>query len=132
VLVFALGLPLVSLIIKDPVNPGIFALLSLATLLVQLFFIGIGIFLAALLNKIKQVTPIALGVVFFFFIIELVNQSIQEKGLTFLTPFSYFKGSYIVAHRCYDSTYLFVDLAVFILLTLAGAWLYQKRDMHAA
>jgi ABC-2 type transport system permease protein len=131
ILVFTLGLALVSLISKDDVSPGIFALLSFVTFLVQLFFIGIGTTIAALLQKIKSVTPIALGVVFFFFIIELVNQSLRQKSLTYMTPFSYFKGSYIIKSRGYDSTYLLIDLAVFVVFTLLGYWLYQKKDMHA-
>jgi ABC-2 type transport system permease protein len=131
VAIFTLGLASVRLIIKDGADAGIFALLSFVTFLVQLFFIGIGMAIAAALKKIKSVMPVTLGVVFFFFIIEMVNQSLLEKGLTFVTPFSYFKGSYILANRGYDTIYLIIDLTVFVVFTLLSYWIYQKKDVHA-
>jgi ABC-2 type transport system permease protein len=129
--VFSLGLASVQAIISERIDLGVFTLLTLTTLLVQLFFMGVGMAIAAAVQKIKSVMPITLGVVFFFFIIELVNQSLLEKGLTYVTPFSYFKGSYILANKSYDASYLIVDLSVFLALTLLSFWLYQKKDVHA-
>jgi ABC-2 type transport system permease protein len=131
ILLFGIGLPATSLIVNQRIDAGIFALLSFSTLLVQLFFAGIGLLLAAAIQRIKSVMAITLGVVFFFFIIELLNQSLLEKNLTYLTPFSYFKGSGILASRSYDPAYLIVDLSVFVVFTAAAFVIYQRRDVHA-
>ncbi|HBP38619.1 MAG TPA: hypothetical protein DD640_07755 [Clostridiales bacterium] len=131
IIIFGAGLAAANLLAADKPDVLTFTLLCFSILFVQLFFAGIGLALAAVLQKIKSVMPITLGVVFFFFIIELINQSLQEKPLTYLTPFSYFKGSDILASRVYDSTYLIIDLAVFVVFTGLGYWIYQKKDVHS-
>jgi ABC-2 type transport system permease protein len=131
ILLFGIGIAAVNLVVGDSIDMGVFALLSFSNFFVQLFFVGIGLALAALLQKIKSVMPITLGVVFFFFIIELINESLLEKPLTYLTPFSYFKGSAILSSHSYDPAYLLIDLAVFVVFTLLGYWIYQKRDVHS-
>ncbi len=128
---FGVGIFTVGLITGETVDPAIYALLSFSTLLVQLFFVGIGLAIAAAMQKIKSVMPITLGIVFFFFIIEMINQSIMDKPLTYLTPFSYFKGSAILSAHGYDPIYLVVDLFVFVFFTALAFWVYQKKDVHA-
>lgn len=128
---FAVGLAAVNLIVIDKIDVGIYALLSFSLFFVQLFFVGIGLALSAALQKIKAVMPITLGIVFFFFIIELINESLLDKNLTYLTPFAYFKGSAILASHSYELIYLVIDLAVFAVFSALGFWLFQKKDIHA-
>ena len=130
-LLFGLGLAGIKMIVGEAIDPLIFALLSFSTLFVQLFFVSIGMALTAAIQRIKSVMAITLGIVFFFFIIEMLNQSLMEKSLTYLTPFSYFKGSAILANRGYTASYLIVDLAVFVVFTLIACLVYQKRDVHS-
>jgi len=128
---FGIGLIVIRLVINEAFDYGTFALISFSVFFVQLFFVGIGLTIAALAQKIKSVMPITLGVVFFFFIIELVNESIRDQKLSYLTPFAYFKGAGIISNRGYDMTYLLVDLAVFAVFTAIGYLIYQKKDFHS-
>ncbi|MDD2534263.1 MAG: ABC transporter permease subunit [Eubacteriales bacterium] len=128
---FTLGLAEIKIIIKQPIDVGIFALLVFAMLLVQLFFLGIGSVVAAAASKIKSIMPVALGIVFFFFIIELVNESLHLKELTYLTPFAYFKGSSILTLRHYEWPLLAIDLTIFVVATGLSFWIYQRKDFHA-
>lgn len=107
-----------------------FELLGAMTM-VQLFFIGLGSLIAALLDRIKNPTPMTLGIVFFFFIVELVNQSLLDANLTYLTPFSYFKGSDLLAHGGYDPVYVLIDLAVFAGTVILSYWIFTRKDIHA-
>ena len=88
-------------------------------------------FTSVLFRKIKAVMPITLAVVFMFYIVELINQSLLEEKLTYLTPFSYFKGADIIANSSYEFKYVAVDIAVFIIFTLLGCLIYQKKDVHS-
>lgn len=129
---FGIGLIVVRLVINEPFDLGIFALLSFSVFFVQLFFVGIGMTIAALAQKIKSIMPITLGVVFFFFIIELINESIRDQKLSYLTPFAYFKGAGIITDQAYDPGYLLVNLAVFLAFTALSIWIYQKKDFYAS
>ncbi len=131
VLLFLLGAAVLRLITGESMDMGLFAAMSFSVFLVQLFFVGIGLVLAAQLDKIKSVMPLTLGVVFLFFIIELLNASLMEKALTFISPFSYFKGSDLLQNHGYDMLYVIIDLAVFILFTALSYWIYAKKDIHA-
>ena len=130
-LIFGIGIVFLQIITSESFDLVVYFLLTLSILLVQLFFVGVGLAIAAILNRIKSVMPITLGVVFFFFIIELVNESIREKALSYITPFAYFQGSSILRTRNYDTAFLVIDLSVFILLTILAYWIYCKKDIHA-
>ncbi len=130
-LVFLSGYASIHMLIDEPMDMGLFALMILSILLVQLFFAGIGFLIAAIAQKIKSVTPIALGVVFFFFIIELVNESLLDKNLTYVTPFAYFKGSGIIENRAFDPVYTAIDLAVFAVCVILAYRIFQKKDIRS-
>lgn len=128
---FLFGWVALPALARERADPKIYSLLILSIFLVQLFFLGIGSLLAATASRIKSVMPVALGIVFFFFIIELVNESLLLKELTYLTPFHYFKGSAILGSGQYDWSYLALDLIIFILTTSLSFIIYRRRDFHA-
>ncbi len=132
IVLYLVGVMMIRLVIGESLDLGVYALLSFSAFFVQLFFVGIGLAVAALAQRIKSVTPIALGVVFFFFIIELVNESVRDVKLSYLTPFAYFKGSGILSARGYDAGFLLIDLAVFAAFSTIACLIYQKKDFHAA
>lgn len=116
---------------SDNLDHVLFNLLMGSIPLVQVFFVGIGIALATIIPKVKSVMPITLGVVFFFFIIELVNQSLNDAKLSYLSPFSYFKGSQILTDGAYRLDYLLLCLGVAILGVALAFWHYGRKDIHA-
>ncbi|HSK69113.1 MAG TPA: ABC transporter permease subunit [Candidatus Limnocylindria bacterium] len=130
--VFAAGLAAARLAMSETFDAGLLALLLFSTFFVQLFFVGLGLAVAAAARKIKSVTPIALGVVFFFFIINMVNESLRDPKLAYLTPFAWFKGSAVIAARGYDTGFLLAGFAVFTAFTSLAFLLYQRKDFYAA
>lgn len=131
ILVFCLCLPAAWIVDASQINLKFFILLSGSMFLVQLFFVGIGIFVSVLLKKIKSVMPITLGVVFMFYIIEMINQSLMEQKLTYFSPFSYFRGSELLSNLHFDLKYVVLDLTIFIILLLMSYGIYQRKDIHA-
>ena len=130
-LIFGFGWAALPALAGGSATPKSYILLILSIFLVQLFFLGIGSRLAASASRIKSVMPVTMGIVFFFFIIELVNESLLLKELTYLTPFHYFKGSAILGSGQYDWSYLALDLIVFFLTTSLSFVVYRRRDFHA-
>ena len=105
-------LPLL-LFLNDPdFDVVIYTCMSFSVGLVQLFFVGVGALCSMFFKRLKSVTPLSLGVVFFFFIVEMINQSIMDKKLTYLTPFSYFKGADLIADRSYDAVYVITSYSI--------------------
>lgn len=129
-LLFGGALVVVYVITQEDMDIPLYYLMCLSVLLVQLFFVGIGMVVAAAAPKIKSVMPLTLGTVFFFFIIELINESIQDQKLAYLTPFAYYQGSDLISRRAYDPVFLILNLTIFVILTSLSFWIYQKRDFY--
>jgi ABC-2 type transport system permease protein len=106
-----------------------FLLINLSLLLVQLFFATLGFLLSVIIRKIKTVLPIALGIVFGFFVLQMLNQSLADSNLAYITPFAYFDISKIIKTGAYKSTYLIIDTIMILGFTLLTYIIYNKKDM---
>jgi len=97
--------------------------------LTQLFFLGLGMLMSVFMDKLKTVIPVSLGVVFGFFIINLLNESIDGKPLKFLTPFAYFNTSYIYEHIAFETPWLILNCTLAITFTIGAYLKYIKKDV---
>jgi ABC-2 type transport system permease protein len=106
-----------------------FLLINLSLLLVQLFFAALGLLLSVIAKKIKTVLPVALGIVFGFYVLQMLNQSLTDSNLAYITPFAYFDTSKIIATGAYDSTYLIIDIIIVLGFMALTYIIYNKKDM---
>jgi ABC-2 type transport system permease protein len=70
-----------------------------------------------------------MGVVFIFYIIHLLNETLKDEKLELISPFDYFNLSEISKNMNYDSLNLllwFVLVGVFIFLTFK---LFARKDL---
>lgn len=109
----------------------LFLLIAFSLLQMQLFFSALGLFLAALAGRMRSVLPLALGIVLAFFLLQTINQSVNEPGLVYITPFAYFDPAIIVQNDGYNKTLLILNLSVSIALISAGYLAYRRKDFAA-
>lgn len=114
---------------KDTIDTPLFFLINLTLLLVQLFFVGFGLFLSVIIKKIKTVLPLTMGVVFGFFILQMLNQTLNETTLTYLTPFAYFDMVTIINEQALNRTYVILDLALILIFITLTYVIYKRKDM---
>lgn len=110
-------------------NKSIFLLMNLSMLGVELFFAGFGFLLSVIIKRIKTVLPVALGIVFGFYILQMLNQSLTDPALAYLTPFAYFDIAKIVETGRYDPVYFICDLVLIVAFTAVTYMIYQHKDM---
>ncbi len=108
---------------------NIFLLINLTLILIELFFAALGLLLSVIIKRIKNVLPIALGAVFAFWIIQMLNQTLADPTLAYLTPFAYFDLAGIIASGGYEIRYLVTNIIVIILFTALAYFIYQRQDM---
>jgi len=106
-----------------------FLLINLSLFFVELFFVGLGLLLSVIINKIKTVLPIALGIVFGFWILQMLNQSLADHTLAYFTPFAYFDIAKIIETGSYENVYLFSDVVLILVFTVLTYIIYQRKDM---
>lgn len=114
---------------KIEFETGLFFMINSTLLLVQLFFIGFGLLISVMIKKIKTVLPITMAVVFGFFVIQMLNETLDEKKLTYVTPFAYFDMSTIIKNQALDGTYVILDLVLIVLFVILTYIIYKRKDM---
>ena len=132
-IVFVQQLPLIANIVKNTdYSDKLFFMINLTLFFVQLIFLAIGVFISVFFNKIKNVLPISLGLVFGFYMTgALLATGKDAEALRFISPFKYFDIYHIIKNSSYETSYLILS-AVIIVVSIAVSYLiYCKKDIHA-
>jgi len=100
-----------------------------ALFFLQVFFASIGLLVSVTLKRIRTVLPISLGVVFFFYILYLLNETLQNEHLAYLSPFSYFKMGDILVSQAYQARFL-ISFSILTLVCVAATYVsYTRKDL---
>ena len=116
-------------VIGDSFSKKTLLLLTFSVFLLQMMFLGVGIFISMLIKKVKAVLPISLGIVFLFYAVNAFLVP-QHESLRYITPFSYFQPMDIIGNG-YELKFIVACTAVIILLITGSYVLYKKRNIHA-
>lgn len=111
---------------------GKFFLLAGTMIFIQLFFLGLGYLVSAVIPKIKTVLAFSLSIVFGFFIVGLLDSVIGTEAIRYITPFKYFDISYILNHGSYDWRFVLTDAAVVVICVVVAYIVYLRKDIRAA
>ena len=129
IFIFLTALLTISLLSENGYNLKLFTLLTTSLFFIQIFFASFGLFISVFIKRIRSVLPISMGVVFLFYIIYLLNETLDDWTLKLISPFSYFNLSGIARDMNYDSLYLFlwfILVSLFIFLTFK---LFSRKDL---
>lgn len=126
---FPLAYLALELFKNDTYNFQVFALITLSLFLIQLFFLTLGVFLGSCAKKLKSVLPLTMGVVFGLYVLQLLNQTLDDIKFSYLTPFGYFDPGKIIKETTYSSSHLIVSLVLSIFFIFLAYMIYRKRDV---
>jgi ABC-2 type transport system permease protein len=123
---------LANIIKLEDFSNKLFVMINLTMFFVQIIFIAIGMFVSMFFNRIKNVLPLSLGLVFgFYFIGAFLVTDNTDKLERMLSPFKYFDVFYILDNGSYESFYMIVGVVV-VAISIAGSYLiYKRKDIHA-
>ncbi len=127
--VFTASLLMVTLLSDAAYNLKLFTLFTLSLLFIQIFFASLGLFVSVFLRRIRTVLPISMGVVFIFYIIHLLNETLKDDKLGLVSPFDYFNLTEISMNMNYDSLYLLLWFALVGLFTFLTFKLFARKDL---
>lgn len=107
----------------------IYYLLGGSITLVEFIMLGIGVFIATMLPKIKVPGSIATGTAFMLFIISMLYGIFGDEWLRYVSPFKYFDAAYIMEHGAYDTPWLLLGAAIFVASIAASCVYFSKKDL---
>jgi len=109
----------------------ILILLLLTIAFLQLFFFSVGVFISLCVNKIRNVTPYSMGIVFGMYILNAFGGTLDDDKFSYLTPFKHFESNQIIKNGSFDTTLVMISVVVIILSFVGSYVLYQRRDIHS-
>jgi len=126
---FIVAVIMANIVKTEPFSMAKFIMISLTLLFVQLMFFTLGFLISVIAPKIRSVLPISLGVVFTFFLLNMVDSIIGEKAARYIIPFLYYDNSYIIRNGSYEVSFMIVE-AVFIIVAIAASYrFYIRKDI---
>jgi len=111
---------------------GTFVILVGTMTLVQMFLFALGLLIASVIPRFKQTIGTGIGLTLAFYLIAMVANLLGGDTLSWLTPFKYYEGNYVIVHDAYDAKYLLVGLALTVVFAVVGLMVYRRRDLAAS
>ncbi len=99
------------------------------SLLIQLFFLTVGMVVSLLVKKVPSVLSLSLSSVFGMYILAAFGGSLGEDKFDYLTPFKHFEAIKIVITGEFDLPKVTVSLVVIVVSLIASYMLYQRRNI---
>lgn len=111
---------------------GTFVILVGTMTLVQMFLFTLGLLIASASPRLKQTIGIGIGLTLAFYLTAMVANLLGGDTLSWLTPFKYYEGNYVIVHDSYDMKYLLAGLALTAAFAIVGLAIYRRRDVAAS
>ncbi len=119
-----------ELVDKNPVKLKPFLVLSLYTLLLNLLFGAIGIFMSTLIKKPRSITTFSIGLVLFFYFIYTISKITESiSSLGYISPFKYANVNAIDPAYRMELWHLAYFLGISLILTVAAYRIYRRKDI---
>jgi len=121
----------VSAVTKEPFSVTALLMVCLSTFLLQLVFAAMGILLGVTFRKLRSVAPVSLGIVFGFYVVNMLKGIFDDKWIRYFSPFQFFEKYSIIATKSFDSVFLIWSVVLIVGMLIVGFVYYVKKDIHA-
>jgi ABC-2 type transport system permease protein len=120
-----------ELVKNEPFSIRAFLILSIYTLLLNLLFAAIGLFLSTLVKRAKPITAFSIGLVlifYFIFTLSKITEGIAKIG--YISPFRFANTDAINPAYSIDIWHLAYFSGISILLTGLSYRIYKRKDIY--
>ena len=132
-LLIILGASLISVSSYQPDSEfyAFLRLTMLAIFIMQLIFLGIGIFLGCAMKQYRRASSAAIALLLGTYFLSVISGLHEDlEFLKYLSPFRYFDPATMLHEAKFDPIYLWISAAI-ILVSMVGAYLtYSRRDLY--
>ena len=125
------GFICMELVKTVPFSIKAFLILSLYTLLLNLLFGAIGLFLSTLVKRPKPVTTFSIGLVLIFYFIYTLSKITESAAkIGYLSPFKFVSMDAINPAYKLDPWHLLYFTGISLILIAISHWLYNRKDIY--
>ena len=125
------GLICMELVNKGPFSVTSFLILSLYTLLLNLLFGSIGLFMSTLVRRAKPITTLAIGMVLIFYFIHTLSKITESiSAIGYISPFRYVDMNVVSPAYRLDIWHLTYFIGISLFLTGLSYRIYKRKDIY--
>ena len=125
------GLICMELVKGGPFSIEAFLILSLYTLLLNILFGAIGLFLSTLVKRPKPITTFSIGLVLVFYFVHTLSKITEgAENIGYLSPFKYVRMDAVNPSYNLDPWHLLFFVGITLLLVGLSHRLYARKDIY--
>lgn len=116
---------------REPYSVNAFLTLTLYTLLLNLFFGAVGLFMSTLVKRSKPITTLSIGLVlilYFIYTLSKITDSLSKLG--YISPFKYVNVDTLNPEYSLEFRNLLYFIGLSLLLTFLSYRLYKRKDVY--
>jgi ABC-2 type transport system permease protein len=116
---------------REPYSFNAFLTLSLYTLLLNLFFASVGLFMSTLVKRAKPITTLSIGLVlilYFTYTLSKITDSLSKIG--YISPFKYVNVDTLNPEYRVELWNLLYFIGLSVLLAGLSYRLYKRKDIY--
>lgn len=108
----------------------IFALLSIATLLLHLTFAALAFLFSSVMRKTRNVLSISLAVVIVSYFLNIMSGLSEDLDiLKFFSPFKYVDAANIINDNVLETIYIVIMIGIISFSIIASFIIYRKKEI---
>jgi ABC-2 type transport system permease protein len=124
------GFVSMQIVETEPFSFRAFLIVSFYTLLLNILFGSIGLFMSVLVKKPKPITTFSIGMVLvFYFMYTLSKITESASGIGYLSPFKYVNVDVVSPDYRVGFWNVLYFAGISVLLIVISGWLYKRKDI---
>jgi ABC-2 type transport system permease protein len=127
----AAGFISMTIVKTEPYSINAFLILTLYTLLLNLFFGAVGLFMSTLVKRSRPITILSIGLVlilYFLYTLSKITESLSKIG--YISPFKYVNLDTVNPEYKLEFRNLCYFIGLSLILTILSYQLYKRKDIY--
>jgi ABC-2 type transport system permease protein len=127
----AAGFISMTIVKTEPYSVYAFLILTLYTLLLNLFFGAVGLFMSTLVKRARPITTLSIGLVlvlYFLFTLSKITDSLS--GIGYISPFKFVNLDTVNPEYRLEFRNLIYFIGFSLILTILAYRLYKRKDIY--
>lgn len=121
----------ISQVSQDPYSTQAFILISISIFLLQLIFASIGILLGVTFRRLRSIAPVSLGLVFGFFVVNMLKAIFDDPWIKYISPFQFFDKYSIVLSKSLKLEFVLWTIVLIVAMLVFSFVYFDHKDIHA-
>ena len=127
----AAGFISITIVRTEPFSVSAFLILSFYTLLLNLFFSAVGLFMSTLVKRSRPITTVSIGLVLILYFLYTLSKITEDLSMVgYISPFKYVNLDTVNPEYGLEFRNLLYFISLTLILTLLSYRIYKRKDIY--